>query len=151
MEIRIAPLPEDRKKPKYTDESQLGFGKLFTDRMFMAEWKLGQGWVDARIEPYGPFSLDPACSVFHYSQEIFEGLKAYKRADGTITLFRPEMNARRFNLSADRLCMPEVPEELFIAGIEKLVSLERDWIPSSEGTSLYIRPTMIGVEPALGV
>ncbi len=151
MEIRIAPLPDDRKKTKYTDESHLGFGKLFTDRMLMAEWKVGQGWVDARIEPYAPFVLDPACSVFHYSQEIFEGLKAYKWADGSIVLFRPEMNARRFNLSADRLCMPEVPEELFVGGIEKLVTLERDWIPSSYGTSLYIRPAMIGVEPALGV
>ena len=151
MEIRIAPLPEDRKKSKYTDESQLGFGKLFTDRMFVAEWKVGEGWVDARIEPYAPFVLDPACSVLHYAQEIFEGLKAYKWADGSIALFRPEMNARRFNFSADRICMPEVPEELFLGAIEKLVSLERDWIPASEGTSLYIRPAMIGVEPALGV
>ncbi|WP_298266713.1 branched-chain amino acid aminotransferase [Geobacter sp.] len=151
MEIRIAPLPEERKKPKFTDESRLGFGKLFTDRMLLAEWKAGEGWGDARIEPYAPFVLDPACAVFHYAQEIFEGLKAYKWADGTIALFRPEMNARRFNHSADRICMPEVPEELFLGGIEKLVSLERDWIPTSEGTSLYIRPAMIAVEPVLGV
>jgi branched-chain amino acid aminotransferase len=151
MEIRIVPLPDDRKKPKYTDETALGFGKLFTDRMFMAEWKAGRGWGDARIEPYGPFVLDPAALVFHYAQEIFEGLKAYKWSDGTIALFRPEMNARRFNLSADRICMPEVPEELFLQGIEELVRLERDWVPSSEGTSLYIRPTLIAVEPVLGV
>ena len=151
MDIKILPLSDDKKKPKYADESKLGFGRLFTDRMLLVEWKEGEGWINGRIEPYGPFSLDPACSVFHYSQEIFEGLKAYKWGDGTITLFRPEMNARRFNQSADRLCMPELPEDIFIGGIEKLVSLERDWIPSSEGTSLYIRPTMIGVEAALGV
>jgi len=151
MDIRILPLPADKMKNKCADESQLGFGKLFTDRMFIAEWKAGQGWVDARIEPYAPFVLDPACLVFHYAQEIFEGLKAYKWADGAITLFRPEMNARRFNLSADRLCMPDVPEELFLKGIEELVRLEKDWIPTSPGTSLYIRPTMIAVEPVLGV
>lgn len=151
MEIRVVTLPEESKKPKFTDESQLGFGKIFTDRMFIAEWKVGQGWVDARIEPYAPFSLDPACLVLHYAQEIFEGLKAYKWEDGSIALFRPEMNARRFNLSAERMCMPEVPEELFLKGIAELVKLEADWIPSSAGTSLYIRPTMIAVEPVLGV
>jgi branched-chain amino acid aminotransferase len=151
MEIRVLPLPEERKKTKYTDETQLGFGRLFTDRMLVAEWKTGQGWVDARIEPYAPFVLDPACLVFHYAQEIFEGLKAYRWEDGSICLFRPEMNARRFNQSATRMCMPEVPEELFLDGIDHLVSLERDWIPSSPGTSLYIRPTMIAVEPVLGV
>jgi len=141
MEIRVIPLPEEQKKPKFTDESQLGFGKIFTDRMFIAEWKAGQGWVDARIEPYAPFSLDPASLVLHYAQEIFEGLKAYKWEDGSIALFRPEMNARRFNLSADRMCMPDVPEELFLKGVAELVKLEADWIPSSAGTSLYIRPT----------
>ena len=107
--------------------------------------------VDARIEPYAPFVLDPSCLVFHYAQEIFEGLKAYKWQDGTIALFRPEMNARRFNHSAERMCMPAVPEELFLEGIEELVKLESDWIPTSLGTSLYIRPTMIAVEPVLGV
>jgi len=151
MEIRIAPLPDERRKARYTDESALGFGRIFTDRMFIAEWRPERGWYDARIEPYGPFTLDPAALVFHYAQEIFEGLKAYKWPDGSIALFRPEMNARRFNLSAERLCMPTVPEELFLAGIERLVSLEREWVPASEGTSLYIRPTMIAVEPVLGV
>jgi len=151
MEIRVLPLPADKKKAKFSDEAQLGFGKIFTDRMFIAEWKAGQGWVDARIEPYGPFSLDPACLVLHYAQEIFEGLKAYKWKDGSIALFRPEMNARRFNHSGDRMCMPAVPEELFLQGVAELVKLESDWIPSSAGTSLYIRPTMIAVEPVLGV
>lgn len=151
MDIRVLPLPAEKKKTKYSDEAQLGFGKIFTDRMFIAEWKAGQGWVDARIEPYAPFSLDPACLVLHYAQEIFEGLKAYRWEDGSIALFRPEMNARRFNRSAERMCMPEVPEELFLKGVEELVRLEADWIPSSAGTSLYIRPTMIAVEPVLGV
>jgi branched-chain amino acid aminotransferase len=151
MEIKVLPLPVEKMKDKIKDETQLGFGKLFTDRMLLVEWKAGQGWCDARIEPYGPFMLDPSCMVFHYAQEIFEGLKAYKWADGRIALFRPEMNARRFSQSAERLCMPAVPEELFLDSIIKLVSLERDWIPTADGTSLYIRPTMIAVEPALGV
>ncbi len=151
MEIRIFPLPEEKKKPKFTDESKLSFGRIFTDRMLMVEWKVDQGWFDARIVPYGPFILDPACAVLHYSQEIFEGLKAYKWSDGTIALFRPDMNARRLNFSAERMCMPEVPTELFLNGIEQLVKLEREWIPVSPGTSLYIRPTMIAVEPFLGV
>ena len=151
MEIKILPLPENLTKSKYADESQLGFGKIFTNRMFIVEWKAGQGWVDARIEPYAPFSLDPACLVLHYAQEIFEGLKAYKWKDGSIALFRPEMNARRFNLSADRMCMPELPEELFMNGVAELVKIESEWIPAAPGTSLYIRPTMIAVEPVLGV
>jgi len=151
MEIKVLPLPPEAKKKKYTDESQLGFGKIFTDRLFIVEWKTGQGWVDARIEPYAPFALDPACTVLHYAQEIFEGLKAYRWKDGSVALFRPEMNARRFNRSADRMCMPEVPEELFLNGVAELVKLESDWIPTSPGTSLYIRPTLIAVDPYLGV
>lgn len=151
MEIKVVPLPAEKMKAKIQDESQLGFGKYFTDRMLVIEWKANQGWCEARIEPYAPFVLDPAALVFHYAQEIFEGLKAYKWEDGSIALFRPEMNARRFNLSADRLCMPEIPEELFLKGIEQLVALEKDWIPTSAGTSLYIRPTLIAVEPVLGV
>ena len=151
MDIRVVPLPVDKMKTKITEQSQLGFGKYFTDRMLVVDWKADQGWYDARIEPYAPFVLDPSCAVFHYAQEIFEGLKAYKWADGRVALFRPEMNARRFNQSGDRICMPEVPEELFLDGIHTLVSLERDWIPTAPGTSLYIRPAMIAVEPVLGV
>lgn len=151
MELKVLPLPEENRKGRFTDESALGFGKIFTDRMLLVEWKAGKGWVDARIQPYGPFMLDPSCLVFHYAQEIFEGLKAYKWSDGTIALFRPEMNARRFNLSADRLCMPPVPEEFFVDSIAELVRLEKDWVPGAEGTSLYIRPAMIAVEPVLGV
>ncbi|HEY4744247.1 MAG TPA: branched-chain amino acid aminotransferase, partial [Desulfuromonadaceae bacterium] len=151
MDIAVLPLSPEKMKNKIADQTQLGFGKHFTDRMLLVEWKAGQEWCDARIKPYEPFVLDPACTVFHYAQEIFEGLKAYKWADGRIALFRPEMNARRFNHSADRICMPAVPEELFLKGIEQLVSLEREWIPTAPGTSLYIRPTMIAVEPVLGV
>ena len=151
MDIAVLPLSPEKMKTKIADQSHLGFGKHFTDRMLLVEWKAGLGWCDARIKPYEPFVLDPACLVFHYAQEIFEGLKAYKWADGRIALFRPEMNARRFNQSAERICMPEVPEELFLKGIEQLVSLEREWIPTAAGTSLYIRPTLIAVEPVLGV
>ncbi|MBT1072816.1 branched-chain amino acid aminotransferase [Pelotalea chapellei] len=151
MDIKIVPLPAEKMKKKITDESQLGFGKILTDRMLMVEWKAGQGWCDARIQPYAPFVLDPASLVFHYAQEIFEGLKAYKWADGRVAMFRPEMNARRFNQSGDRLCMPPIPEELFLKGIEQLVALEREWIPTSPETSLYIRPTMIAVDPVLGI
>ncbi|MDD2309537.1 MAG: branched-chain amino acid aminotransferase [Desulfuromonadaceae bacterium] len=151
MDIKIIPLPAENMKAKVKDESHLGFGKYFADRMLLVEWKEGQGWCDARIQPHAPFVLDPSCMVFHYAQEIFEGLKAYKWADGRVALFRPEMNARRFNQSADRLCMPAIPEELFLNGIKQLVGLEREWIPTAPGTSLYIRPAMIAVEPALGI
>lgn len=151
MEIKVLPLPAENMKQKVKDETKLTFGRQFTDRMLLVEWKSDQGWCDARIQPYEPFVLDPSCLVFHYAQEIFEGLKAYKWADGRVALFRPEMNARRFNQSADRLCMPAVPEELFLNGITQLLSLEKDWVPSAPQTSLYIRPAMIAVEPVLGV
>jgi len=151
MDIEIKPLPADKMKAKIKDESQLGFGKIFTDRMLMVEWNAAAGWHNARIQPYAPFELDPSCMVFHYAQEIFEGLKAYKWADGRVALFRPEMNARRFNQSASRMCMPEIPEELFLKGIEQLLALEKEWVPAAPETSLYIRPTMIAVDPYLGV
>lgn len=151
MEISVLPLkPEQMKKP-VTDEAKLDFGKHFANRMLLVEWTSEKGWHNARIKPYEPFLMDPAAMVLHYSQEIFEGLKAYRWQDGRIALFRPEMNAKRFNRSAARLCMPELPEELFTNGIRQLVSLEKDWVPGAPGTSLYIRPTMIAVEPALGV
>ena len=151
MEIRIAPLPAACRKEKWTDPARLGFGKIFTDRMLVADWDSMQGWHDPRIEPYVPFSLEPAAMVFHYAQEIFEGLKAYKWGDGSISLFRPDMNLARFNRSAVRLSLPQLPDDLFLEGIDQLVRLERDWIPASEGTSLYIRPTLIATEPVLGV
>jgi branched-chain amino acid aminotransferase len=150
MDIRIEPLPEERRKP-VPDAAALGFGQHFTDRIFKAQWDVRRGWHDARIEPYGPLALDPAAKVFHYAQEVFEGLKAYRWQDGRVALFRPGMNAARFNRSASRLALPEVPEELFLEGIDTLVRLEREWVPAAAGTALYIRPTLIAVEPTLGV
>jgi len=128
-----------------------GFGTHFTDHMVTIEWTEGSGWHDAVIGPRQPIALDPAAAVLHYAQEIFEGLKAYKQADGAIALFRPEANAARFNQSAQRLAMPELPEALFVEAIEKLVALDSAWIPEGEGSSLYLRPFMIATEAFLGV
>jgi len=149
MDLKILPLTN--AKPRPTDDNQLGFGKLFTDRMLVMDYAAGTGWHSARIQPYGPFSLDPACAVLHYAQEIFEGLKAFRRDDGRIALFRAMDNVRRFNRSAARMCMPEVDEAFFLDAIRQLVRLEADWVPHSAGTSLYIRPTMIATDPYLGV
>jgi branched-chain amino acid aminotransferase len=149
MDLKILPLTNP--KPHPADENQLGFGKLFTDRMLVMVYAVGTGWHSARIQPYGPFSLDPACAVLHYAQEIFEGLKAFRRDDGRIALFRAIDNVRRFNRSAMRMCMPEVDEAFFLDAIRQLVRLEADWVPRSAGTSLYIRPTMIAIDPYLGV
>ena len=149
MELQILPLKE--RKPSIEDESSLVFGRTFTDRMFVMEYDTGRGWHSARIQPYGPFTLDPAALVLHYAQEIFEGLKAFRRADGSIALFRPKDNIARFNRSARRLCMPEIDEDFFFHALKELIRLEADWVPHSEGTSLYIRPTMIATQPVLGV
>ncbi|TYO99105.1 branched chain amino acid aminotransferase [Geothermobacter ehrlichii] len=144
-------LPVDNPKPGIGDEANLVFGKQFTDRMFVMEYDAGRGWHSARIQPYAPFTLDPAAMVLHYAQEIFEGLKAFRREDGSVVLFRPADNVARFNRSARRMCMPEVDEEFFLDAIRQLVRLEERWVPRSHGTSLYIRPTMIASEPMLGV
>ena len=128
-----------------------GFGKIFSDHMVTIEWTEGQGWHSATLGPREPISLDPAAAVLHYAQEIFEGLKAYRLADGAMALFRPDANARRFNASARRLAMPELPEELFIEAIRQLVNTDADWFPSVEGGSLYLRPFMIATEAFLGV
>ncbi len=149
MDLQI--LPIENPKPKVSDENKLVFGKQFTDRMFVMEYDGGRGWHSPRIQPYGPFSLDPAAMVFHYSQEIFEGLKAFRRADGQVALFRPADNVARFNRSARRMCMPAVDESFFLDALLQLIRLEADWVPHNEGTSLYIRPTMIATEPMLGV
>ena len=128
-----------------------GFGQLFTDHMVTLRWTAERGWHDGRLEPYGPFTLDPATSVFHYSQEFFEGLKAYRQDNGSITMFRPEANAARFNSTARRMAMPELPEETFIRALELLVAQDREWVPGGEGNSLYIRPFMIATQCGLGV
>lgn len=139
------------KKPIPTDSSKLGFGKIFTDHMFLMDYTVGQGWHDPRIVPYGPISLDPSASVFHYGQEVFEGMKAYKTPDGSIQLFRPDENFKRLNSSNERLCIPELDVDFCIDATKKLVEIDKAWIPSEEGTSLYIRPFIIGCEPVLGV
>jgi branched-chain amino acid aminotransferase len=151
MEIKIKKAPPRKRKAKPTDESQLGFGRIFTDHFFNIKYKEGRGWYDPIIEPYRPLQLDPTAMCLHYGQEIFEGLKAYRGASGEIYLFRPAENIKRMAASAERMCMPPMDEEIFLNALKKLVVLEQDWIPRGAGTSLYIRPTMIATEPALGV
>ena len=148
MEIRFEQKAQLKEKP---DQKNLGFGKHMTDYMFVLDWDQGIGWHDARIVPHEPILLDPACVTLHYAQETFEGLKAYRRADGKIQLFRPEMNARRMMKSNERLCMPELPEEMFVEAVRAIVDVEKDWVPSEPGTSLYIRPFTFATEAALGV
>ena len=148
MEIKITKTTCPKVKP--TDESKLGFGKIFTDHMFMMDYSTDIGWHDARIVPYCDLHIDPASSVLHYGTEIFEGLKAYRCKDG-IRLFRPIENIKRMNNSAERLCLPELDEDFTLKALKTLVELEKDWVPHSEGTSLYIRPFMIGADPYLGV
>ncbi len=149
MDLKILPL--ENLKPRIEDETKLDFGKQFTDRMFVMNYRTGQGWHDARIQPYQSFSLDPAAMVLHYAQEIFEGLKAFRRPDGQIALFRPLDNFRRFNHGARRMCMPEIDEAFMLQSLKELIRLDADWVPRAEGTSLYIRPAMIASEPMLGV
>lgn len=137
-------------KTKPADDD-LRFGTLFTDHMFMMDYEEGKGWIDGRIIPYGPISLEPAAVVFHYAQEMFEGLKAYKSADGRLLLFRPDMNAKRTNRTCERLCIPQIPEDLFIAAVKAVVKTDADWIPKKAGTSLYIEPFIIADEAFVGV
>ncbi|MFK5582158.1 MULTISPECIES: branched-chain amino acid aminotransferase [unclassified Serinicoccus] len=130
-----------------------GFGSLFTEHMVLVEWTGDTGWQEARVVPYGPIPLDPSAAVFHYAQEIFEGMKAYRHSDGTVWTFRPERNAERFNASARRLAMPELPPTIFLDAIKELVTLDQGWVPPADSgeTSLYLRPFMIATEEALGV
>ena len=128
-----------------------GFGKYYTDNMVVAEWIEGQGWSDAELKAYGPLSLDPATSVLHYGQEIFEGMKAYTQPDGGVSLFRPTANAERFNRSASRMALPEIPVDDFVEAVVALVKQDIKWVPKNVGESLYIRPFMIATEIGLGV
>ncbi|MDD6727619.1 MAG: branched-chain amino acid aminotransferase [Eubacteriales bacterium] len=139
------------KTPKEKPTGKLGFGHIFTDHMFIMDYKTGEGWHDARIVPYQPLVLDPSALVFHYAQECFEGLKAYRTPDGGVQLFRPEKNGARLNSTHDRLCIPQIPVEDFVQAVKALVSVEKDWVPSEPDTSLYIRPFTIATEPVLGV
>ena len=149
FEIKIT--KTDAPKPKPADESALGFGKLFTDHMLLINYDEGEGWHDARIVPYAPISLEPAAMCLHYGQEVFEGMKAYKAADGEVRLFRPEKNMERLNLSNDRLCIPKIDEKFTLEAIKQLIRVDADWIPSAEGASLYIRPFIFAVDPFIGV
>lgn len=148
MEIKIERAKTLKEKP---NQDNLGFGNYFTDHMFMMDYTEGTGWHDARIVPYAPIPMDPATMVLHYAQETFEGLKAYRDPNGNITLFRPEMNARRMINSNRRICMAELPEEMFVEAVEAIVKYEQDWIPTAKDTSLYIRPFMFASEAGVGV
>ncbi len=141
----------DHPKAKPADESKLKFGDLFTDHMLMMDYDEGQGWHNARIVPYGPLALDPAAMCLHYGQEVFEGMKAYRAEDGRILLFRPDQNFARLNLSNDRLCIPPVDEEKMVEYLKEFLRVEKDWVPHSKDTSLYLRPFIIAIDPHLGV
>jgi branched-chain amino acid aminotransferase len=132
-------------------ENALGFGKYFTDHMFVAEWAPGKEWHGARVVPYGPFSLDPAAGVFHYGQAMFDGMKAFRAASGKVNLFRLDRHSQRMHRGAPRLSMPAPPAQLVADGITAVVRADRDWVPSALGTALYVRPTLIATEPFLGV
>ncbi len=147
MEIKVTRASVLKEKP---DQNTLGFGSYFSDHMFVMDWNEAEGWHNAQITPYAPIPMDPASMVLHYAQETFEGLKAYKN-DGKIFLFRPEMNAQRLMKSNERLCMAQLEEELFVEAVEAIVSYEEDWIPTNEGTSLYIRPFCFATEVGVGV
>ncbi len=150
MKMRIEKANDVELKSK-PNEKDLGFGKLFTDHMFVMEYDEGQGWHAGVIKKYENFSLDPAAMVFHYGQAIFEGLKAYRGKDGQIFLFRPEANFQRMNNSAARMCMPQLPVENVLEALKNLIRLDQEWVPREKGATLYIRPTMVATEPALGV
>ncbi|MBQ7097261.1 MAG: branched-chain amino acid aminotransferase [Clostridia bacterium] len=148
MEIKITKTACPKVKP---DSSELGFGKIFTDHMFIMDYSREKGWYDARIVPFGPFEIHPASTVLHYGSEIFEGLKAYRREDGRVQMFRPIENIRRMNNSAERLCLPQIDEEMAMEILKTFVKCEEDWTPSAPGTSLYLRPFMYGNDETLGV
>ena len=148
MEIKIVKTESPKTMPP---EAELGFGRVFTDHMFVMEYQEGRGWFDAKIVPFGNISLHPASTVLHYGAEIFEGLKAYRRADGGVQLFRPLENVRRMNRSAERMSLPEIPEADMMEILETFVRTEERWVPKSFGTSLYLRPFTFGNDETLGV
>ncbi|MDR0931115.1 MAG: branched-chain amino acid aminotransferase [Clostridiales bacterium] len=148
MEISITKTNKPKQKP---DENNLGFGKIFTDHMFLMNYTTEKGWHDPRIVPYAPIEFSLATMTFHYGQSIFEGLKAYRTQDGDVQLFRPKNNMARLNNSAKRLCIPTIDEDFAVDAIKKLVDVDRDWVPSNPGTSLYIRPFIFGTDEFLGV
>ena len=148
MPIRITKATSKKDKPKDKD---LAFGNVFTDHMFVMNFQEEKGWYDPRVEPYGPFPMDPATAVLHYGQGLFEGLKAFRGRDGKIRLFRPQKHVDRLNRTATRMSIPQLDPEMIMRSWTTLVDVDRDWVPSSVGTSLYIRPTIVASEPFLGV
>jgi branched-chain amino acid aminotransferase len=148
LSITLATDAQRRMKP-HPDE--MGFGVFYSDHMFLMEWDEGRGWHSPRIEPYRQLTLDPAAMVLHYAQAAFEGFKAYPTKDGRTLLFRPELNLARMNESMRRICVPPIDEAFVLSAIKKLVAIDRDWIPTGRGQSLYIRPTVIATEPHIGV
>jgi branched-chain amino acid aminotransferase len=151
MKINVKPVPAGERRPKPQDESKLGFGKLYSDHMFTAQWSADAGWHDAAVGKFEPLSLSPATLCLHYGQMIFEGLKAYRAEGEVVNLFRPQMNWQRFNASAQRLDMAAVEQPLWDEAIRTLVELDHEWVPRSPGASLYIRPTMLATEPYIGL
>lgn len=149
LEIKYELAKELKEKPK--DETKLGFGHIFTDHMFVMNYDTGKGWNNARIVPFGDVSLSPAAMCLHYGQEIFEGLKAYRTVDGSVQLFRPDENFKRMNVSAERMVIPKIDEEFCLHALKELLKVEEDWVPSTEGTSLYIRPFIFATDPYVGV
>ena len=147
-DIKIT-LAETRKP--LPDPDTLVFGKTFTDHMFLMNYDAGQGWHDPRIVPYGPLSLEPSCMVFHYAQELFEGMKAYRTPEGKVQLFRPMENALRFNSSCERMCVPAIDPDFFVDTVKALVKVDQAWVPNKKGASLYIRPFVFATDPSLGV
>lgn len=147
-DIKIT-LAETRKP--LPDPDTLVFGKTFTDHMFLMNYDAGQGWHDPRIVPYGPLSLEPSCMVFHYAQELFEGMKAYRTPEGKVQLFRPMENALRFNSSCERMCVPAIDPDFFVDAVKALVKVDQAWVPNKKGASLYIRPFVFATDPSLGV
>lgn len=148
-DLKINLTENPKTKPQQNDN--LGFGQIFTDHMFVMDYEKGKGWHDARIEPYGSFNIDPANMVLHYGQAIFEGMKAYRTVDGKVKIFRPSDYLNRMNRSADVLCIPRIDVEFVKECLKKLVSIDKEWVPSAEGTSLYIRPFVIAMDDHLGV
>jgi len=146
--IRISRATTKKPKPK---DSELTFGTVFTDHMFVLDFQEEKGWYDPRVEPYGPFPLDPAAAVLHYAQAVFDGLKAFRGRDGQVRLFRPQKHVERLIQSSQRLCIPPLDPDLALKSLVTLVGIEKDWVPSTVGTSLYVRPTIIASEPFLGV
>ena len=149
MNISITRTTQPKAKP--ADESKLGFGRIFTDHMFLMNYSVEEGWHNARVVPYGPIALDPSAMVFHYAQELFEGMKAYRRPDGSIQLFRHDKNIERMNNTCARLCVPRIDPADALQAIETVVAVDSDWVPHTKGTSLYIRPFIIATDPQLGV